>query len=425
MSQYRLNTYGALIETSDQPEMAANLMSPGRLVGNDFQVAASDLLQVSSGSCLLPDGVTVIETEIKTIVVNLSSQAADYTVLYQLEDTTTLGGSPAILTLLGGIKRQKDLTDSTILGWIRYPGANVPLDTSFFIQPSHLRVTTDPAEFYYQSLCPLSEAIKPGSGSLSTSKTTLADMTVTSSTPIFFGTESRVSEVSIMPGALIAEHATNYLDIEIKKGTEVLFHHSTRNVTLGGQGDLAQPAAMVKDTPTPDKFIVGASEFITLEVTRYGTVPATSGEFVLTIESPASSGTWTETVEYLDSEPCVRFKNISAVYPAEHTLRFPFSIPDRQPSKLVSRLLVDNNCQVAFSINLKGTTLALTPNSGFVSNTESLITQEFYVPYDDSITWEPGETAYIEVTTNAFAGTGVSLAYVALTLEPTPFTLFV
>ena len=55
--QRRINIFGDLIDTADLPEMIANIMSPGRLAGNDFIVAASDLLQISAGSCLLPDGV--------------------------------------------------------------------------------------------------------------------------------------------------------------------------------------------------------------------------------------------------------------------------------------------------------------------------------------------------------------------------------
>ena len=426
MGQRRLNIFGALIDTADMPDLASNIMSPGRLEGNNFLVAASDLVQITEGSCLLPDGVLVVESEVKSIVVPNSSLATDYTILYQLEDTGTLGGSPAILRLLGGIKRQENIDDGTILGWIRYPGGNVPLSTSFFIQPTHLKITKNPADFYYKSMCPLPEAIKEPVGSISPIRLTLPNMTITSSTPLSFGgVETRVTAATIMPSTLISEDNTNYLTIEVKKGIDVLLSFTTRPAVLGGNGDLeVKPTPLVKSSATPDKFVVGADEFVTVKIRRTGIVTATAGEIVLNVESPATSGQWEESVVFVSSEACTRLVNTSTV-PAIYTMQLPFTIPERQPSKLISRLLVDFNCLVTFTLNVKGVSLNLSPNNGLVSNTGDIITREFYIPTDDSVVWEAGTTAYIEATIDAQAGRGVSIAYVGLTLEPTPFTLFV
>jgi hypothetical protein len=296
MSQYRINVFGDLVDTGDLPTMMSNIMSPGRLIGNEFIVAASDFMDITAGSCLLPDGVLVLEDETKSLVIPNSSLATDYTVIYQLEDTRTLGGSPAILRLLSGVKRQEDFTDGTILGWIRYPGGSIPISASFFIQPSHIRITKTSANFYYSNNCPLN-AIRP----------------------------------------------------------------------------------------------------------------STTG--------------WTESIDYVLSEACSRFVNTS-VLPSNYTLRIPFTIPTSQPRKLITRLLVDFNCLVTFSINLKGTTIALSPNSGLVSNTGTIITREFNIPYSADLVWEPGSTAYIECYIDSQPSRGVSIAYVGLTLEPTPFTIF-
>ncbi len=298
MSQRRLNFFGDLIDTGDLPEMIANIVAPGRLRGCDFVVAASDLLSVAPGSCLLPDGVLIIEDETKYLVVPNSSLATDYTVLYQLEDTRTLGGSPAILRLLSGIKRQVDMQDSAILGWINYPGGSIPLSSSFFTQSSHLRVSKRADTFYYSNQCPI----------------------------------------------------------------------------LG-----------IRD---------------------------------------ASASHWQETIDYVLSEACNRFTNTTSM-PAQYTLRIPFIIPsDGQPQKLVVRLLVDFNCLVTFKIYLKGELLELTPNGGLVSNTGTLITREFNIPKLMATSWKGGTTAYIDVVIDAQPSRGVSLAYLGLTTEPTPFTLF-
>lgn len=297
MSQRRLNIFGDLIDTADLPEMVSNIMSPGRLMGFDFVVAASDFMNITAGSCLLPDGVLVAEDETKSLVIPNSSLATDYTVVYQLEDTQTLGGSPAILRLLSGIKRQEDLTDGTILGWIRYPGGSLPLSSSFFIQPSHLRIEKRADLFHYLNPCPI---------------------------------------------------------------------NAIRSMTTG----------------------------------------------------------WTETIEYVLSEACTRFTNTLAT-PSTYTLQFPFVISSTgQPQKLITRILVDFNCLVTFSIKLKGSTITLTPNGGLISNTGTIITREFDIPSNDSIIWEAGSTAYIEALIDSQPSRGVSIAYVGMSLEPTPFTLF-
>jgi hypothetical protein len=133
---------------------------------------------------------------------------------------------------------------------------------------------------------------------------------------------------------------------------------------------------------------------------------------------------WTETTEYVLSEACTRLTNASAL-PSIYTLQFPFVIPSTgQPQKLVTRLLVDFNCLVTFSINLKGSVITLEPNGGLISNTGTVITREFNIPANDSVEWEAGSTAYINAEVDAQPSRGASIAYVGLTLEPTPFTLF-
>jgi hypothetical protein len=297
--QTRVTVYGNLIATSDLPNMISNIMSPGRLTGNNFVVASSDYMDISPGSCLLPNGILIIEDEVKSLVIPNSSLATDYTVIYQLQDTTTLGGSPAILQLLSGIKNQADYTDGTILGWIRYPGGSIPISQSFFIQPSHLKISKSITDFYYKNNCPFN---------------------------------------------------------------------------------------MIRSTS-----VTG----------------------------------WTEATAYQNSEACTRFVNTN-VAASVYTLKFPFIIPNTQPVKLVTRLLVDFNCLVTFSINMQGTVVTLSPdlNNGLISNTGTIITRDFDIPYSADVTWKSGTTAYIQADIDAQSNRGVSLAYVGLTLEPTPFTLF-
>ncbi len=295
MSQRRINVYGDLIDTADMPDMISNIMAPGRIIGCNFTVAGSDLMYVTPGSCLLPDGVLVLEDEAKSLIVPNSSLPADYTIVYQLEDTIILGGSPAILRLLTGIKRQQDFPDGVILGWLRYPGGSIPISPEFFIQPSHLRIEKRSDTFTYINQCPLS---------------------------------------------------------------------------------------VIKQ----------------------------------------ESGFWHESHVDVESEYCTKYTNTSDSL-ASYVVKFPFVIPGiGQPRKLVCRLLADFNAIATFSLKLHDIDINL--SSGSISNTGGLITREISVPYVVWLEWTAGHTAQIIVNIDAYPGKGVSIAYIGLTSEPTPFNLF-
>lgn len=382
MSQRRITIFGDLIDTADMPEVISNIMAPGRLTGNDFIVAASDFMQISAGSCLLPNGILVVEDETKSLVIPNSSLATDYTVIYQLEDTITLGGSPAILRLLSGTKRQIDFTDGTILGWIRYPGGSVPLDASFFVQPSHLRIVQKTDEFYYTNPCPI-KIIKHPLTNIIVPNTNVDITNNTFSYPnsaIPAGTAVTLTTTGTLPAPLLT--ATTYYAVS---STAMTFKLATSPIGTA------------------------------IDLTTVG-----SGNTIFNV----TASSWSETTDYVLSEACTRFTNISSI-PSAFTFRMPFVIPSAgQPRKLITRLLVDFNCLTTFSINLKGTTISLTPNGGLISNTGTIITREFDIPMNSSLIWEAGQTAFIECTIDSQPSRGTSIAYVGLTLEPTPFTLF-
>jgi len=381
MSQRRVTIFGDLIDTSDMPEVISNIMSAGRLTGNDFIVAASDYMSITAGSCLLPDGVLVVEDEIKSLVIPNSSLATDYTVIYQLEDTMTLGGSPAVLRLLSGVKRQQDFSDGTILGWVRYPGGSVPLSASFFIQPSHLRITKRSDVFYLTQSCPLRAITPPHSIALASSDFDhVANRVTYQKSPIAAGTTVSFTTTGTLPSPLVST-ATYYV--------------------INSANNSFQLASSLLSTP--------------IDFTDIG-----SGVHIMNV----TSSPWVDTIDYVANEACTRYVNNSSL-PSAYTLRLPFVIPSEgQPRKLVTRLLVDFNCLVTFSINLKGTVITLTPNGGLISNTGNIITREFDIPYDVALAWDAGTTAYIEITVDSQPSRGTSIAYVGLTLEPTPFTLF-
>lgn len=222
MAQERKLVFGALIETEDLPIAISNIMAPGRLKGMIMTVGAADLVTLTPGSCLLPDGVIVIEDQDKQLLVSNSSFPADYTLLYQLEDSRVLGGSPAILRILPGILKQVDFTDGCILGWIKYPGGSIPLADSHFIQPASIRVESTQGTLTKIFLPPFMEGIRAANehrGSSILKSFRLANLSaVTSQITSFGGVPSRILGATVTSDTVtIPASNANYDTMALKK----------------------------------------------------------------------------------------------------------------------------------------------------------------------------------------------------------------
>lgn len=439
MAQQRINIFGSLIDTADLPTMVASLFSPGRFLGCDFEVGGVDLLRVSPGSALLPDGVLIIEDEPKTLVIGNSSFAADYTVLYQLEDSSTLGGSPATLRATAGITKQSSFTDSVVLGWIRYPGGSVPLSSAHFVQPFPLRVSPKTATYYTSFTPNFKNIIRPTNevgGFPSVQNLEFANLTQTQTRTLSFGGQrvritggSILSPIAIKPievSSTLIPDPDNYIRVQLRKGPIVIYQYDSRQAPVGQSFIQANVPALFQKQASldPNSFILEANECLTLVTTRTGNVPDTFGSIGISYESPATTGRWRESQEILANETVIRWQNISNL-PESYDLRFPFVVASEgQPRKLIARLQVDFNCIFTISIQAGGKTLTLSPSSGIVSNTGTLITREFDIPVDPSITWIPASVATIDVKIDAQPGRGASLGQMSLALEPSPFLLF-
>lgn len=494
MAQDRKNIFGALIETEDMPRALSALSAPGRLEGMDFSVSAADLLQVSAGSCILPDGVVILEDEDREILVNNSSFAADYTVIYQLEDVRVLGGSPAQLRLLAGIHQQDDFTDSTVLGWIKYPGGSIPLSESHFIQPASIRLGNVLGKLDAVYLPPFVEAIRPQTelrGSLLAKSLRQSNLSSNYSVPQSFFGRTRVVGASVIADAVsIAENNSNYDSFAVKRAfvvtgdtasgsnvinnvsdtsriilgqsisgsnipsgstvtnisgssvtisgvasslavgisftlTDILFTYDTR---AANQGEVTAgvTSEFVKSSLATSRFILEPTDHVKVENVITGSPTASSGEIVVVGESPASSGNWQEQIQNFSFEPALKFLNISTST-TSYVFKIPFVISgDRgQPLKLVSRLHVDFNAIVTFKIIADNQTLTLSPASGAVANTGSLLTRELSIPKNSTVNWVAGKTALIEVTIDAQPGGSASFAYIGLTSDSASSLIFI
>lgn len=427
--QKRINVFGDLIETSDLADMSSSLMSPGRLTGMSFEVAASDLLKVKSGSCLLPDGVLIMEDSDKDLVIPSSSYSSEYTIIYQLEDSRVLGASPALLKTVSGIMRQSSYTDATVLGWIKYPGGSIPLADKYLIQPDRLRVEPTTAMLADTWSCPFLDIIRPPievRGNTLLRNLALTDITQNQNQYVAFGERCRIVSCSLVLNSTIAADTFSYLTISLKKGTDTLFSWDTRGTNQGAI-TLGTPSYLIKNSSLSyGTFIIENTEVPVFSVVKTGSILGPiSGQLNIVVETPASSGRWSESVIETNGEKLSKFLNLDAL-PQLYTMQIPFVISGKgSPKKVVSRLSVDFNCMVTFRVKIAGNTITLDPSNGLVSNTGGVLTREFNIPNEYSSLWIAGNTALIEVEINAQAGRSASFAHVGLSAESSPFLLFI
>jgi hypothetical protein len=238
----------------------------------------------------------------------------------------------------------------------------------------------------------------------------------------FGGLPARILGASVVSTAPQASDPLNYVQYQIRSGATTLLSHST---APAAQGPLAANVAapLVRQPGPTNIFVIPPTGVATLVVARTGTVVGAPGDLVVAVELPASDGNWQERLLSLQNEPVLNLLNVSTL-PQIYRLSIPLVVGTKQPQKLITRLAVDFNCLVTFTVTTAGVQIPLSPGGGLVSNTGTLVTREFNIPQGTGGQWTPGTTATIDIDINAQVGRGASFAYCALTLEATPFLLF-
>ena len=133
MVQSRIQDYGSPVVAKSLKTMTHSLVGPSVLSGMVFAVDAPNRMRVGPGTAVTNQGVIVIETEAKTIVIPTGSNPVNYTVYYQHVDEDVSGGVSAALTLGLGLLTP-EVVQGVILGYVVYPGGAAPLSTEYFVQ---------------------------------------------------------------------------------------------------------------------------------------------------------------------------------------------------------------------------------------------------------------------------------------------------
>lgn len=138
MVQQRVYNFGDTLTQGRTKAVAGKLLSPGVYEGLEPAVLAPDILSLSPGSFLLPNGVLITETADITNIVyppGWVGATGDFTLTADHDDIQAIGGSPVTYQIRPGLlDRSGDPNaNSLALLWIRRQAA--PLEPGFFSVP--------------------------------------------------------------------------------------------------------------------------------------------------------------------------------------------------------------------------------------------------------------------------------------------------
>ncbi len=152
MAQRRFINFGDTVLAERINEISTAIVAPGVLSGGEFTLFDASTLSVGANSVMLQT-LLLVEDTTTLVPIPLTSDATDYTVVYEHMNTNVLGGIPAQIVLLEGIFAFGALEDTVVLGWVLYPGGSVPLNTAFFIEAPKLQIR-NPTSFPSDVLIP-------------------------------------------------------------------------------------------------------------------------------------------------------------------------------------------------------------------------------------------------------------------------------
>ncbi len=145
MAQQRFINFGDTVLADRINQISTAIVESGVLSGAEFSVFDSETLAIGPSSVMLP--TLIMEESVSTnILIPLSAGAQDYTIVYEHLNQNVQGGVAAQMIRKTGIFSFGDLENTIILGWVRYPGGSIPLETGFFIEAPKLQIT-NPATF--------------------------------------------------------------------------------------------------------------------------------------------------------------------------------------------------------------------------------------------------------------------------------------
>jgi hypothetical protein len=268
----------------------SSIMAPGRLLGMEMTASAADQIAVTAGTILMPNGILVHEDEVKYVQVSNTAFAANYTLTYQLEDVDVIGGVPASLNLIAGIVKQDTLTDSTVIGWVLYPGGAVALNDSHLVLADAIRVEPRTAQLDVLHLPPFTDALRPPTehpGTLLGKEARFANLNLAPWAAQNIGTPSKILSATILPDTSLAANGSSYDTFYLKRYFWVT-------------GTLTNLSPSITNVSDVSRIAVGQAVAAETGVTSGATVVSVSGTTV-TMSAPATASAVGGTVFFIDT----------------------------------------------------------------------------------------------------------------------------
>jgi len=152
MAQNRFINFGDTVLARRINEISTAIVSKGVLEGGSFSVGlTSNTLRVGPNKAML-DELLLVENGNTDLMLGfgtpptLPQDSTDWTIVYEHINQNVQGGVPATMLALEGLFGFEDLENTTVLGWVRYPGGGVPLNPTMFVEAPKLQLS-NPTEF--------------------------------------------------------------------------------------------------------------------------------------------------------------------------------------------------------------------------------------------------------------------------------------
>jgi len=150
MSETRYHDFGRFIQAEAQNSLQTRLFETGVLEGNVLSVSVDhSRIQIGSGSVITTDGVVIVNSATRTILLTPQGSATIFTVAQYHTFDVQAGGRGSTYELIelddgfGNpiFGESGDLPNpGVVLGWIRYPGGSIDFESYMLHEAPKMRI---------------------------------------------------------------------------------------------------------------------------------------------------------------------------------------------------------------------------------------------------------------------------------------------
>jgi hypothetical protein len=155
MAQTRYINFGDTVLAQRINEISTAIVVPAVLSGAEMTVGlGGKSVNIAPHKVMLDDVLLIENSTINLVVSNpLPVDATDYTIVYEHSNQQIQGGVPALLLIKEGLLSFDSLSNTVVVGWIRWTGSGTQLQPEMFIEAPKLQIR-NPSEFFADTIVP-------------------------------------------------------------------------------------------------------------------------------------------------------------------------------------------------------------------------------------------------------------------------------